>query len=479
MAFITDNEWINENWEQVKCLSFQATNALFSASVALQSDGLIDPTFWGAAYRGLESVGNLLGCVPPPIALFEETFDGPKKRCQCAQEGGQLFVEYTLTDGTKVNSSQSGEEEAKEIKSVDGVETGITSCKWESTDSVESTTVFEPEEGNNFLWYIVPKQGTACCADTPYIPPVLPIPPPFEYPNPLPDAYPTDEIFQLDSCVDRFGLLQNFYRVKHYTGTTSFYSVYYWETIRGPYIYNDTSSCAALDSVPKYGPPHPHAAPSGGGNGSGVSDLSAVTYTLDAGCTYNQETEDYDTKYTYNVENTPNGILGLARRMDALAWMINNAQLLPYTTCATTRPELEGQWVSTHWISDGASDNSKQPLRKLFRYRTKSDRTTKELRQHWKQLIWEAGPVLVGHKGAWWGTPQVWALNEAEGKRILRFAGGEACIDPDLDGEWIVGSSSSPRFGMRGRMRLARRKGDYWVSSRDGSDGEEDLSHDP
>jgi len=470
VGFITDSDWIKENWEQVKCLSFQATNALFSASVALQSDGLSDPTFWGSAYRGLESVGALLGCVPPPRSLFEETFEGPNKRCQCAQEGGQLHVEYTLADGTKVNDSQSGVEEAKEIKTVNTVDVGITSCTWIATDSVEYTTVFEPEEGNIFLWYIVPKQGTACCADVPYIPPVLPIPPPFEYPNPEPDARPKDLIIHLDSCVDRFGLLQNFYEVRHYTGTTSYASVYYWETIRGPYIYNQQDSCAALDSFPKYGPPHPHAAPFGGGNNSGVSDLLAVTYTLDAGCTYNEETEDYDTKYTYDVENTPNGILGLARRMDALAWMINNAQLIPYTTCANTRPELEGQWVTTRWESDAKMDHSGRRLRKLFRYRTKSTRNLGQLSAYWEDFTWHAGDVIVWHEGAWWGSPKVWAQSTEEGQRVIRHAASEAGIDPDQVGRWKSGSSHSPRYGMSGNMRILKKDGFPWVASRDGAD---------
>lgn len=135
------------------------------------------------------------------------------------------------------------------------------------------------------------------------------------------------------------------------------------------------------------------------------------------------------------------------------------------------KPQLDGTWISTRWVSDGDSPGGTERLRKLFRYRSKSTRDVDELRAYWAGFTWEAGPVIVWHRGAWWGEPKVWAASEAEGKRVLRFAAGEAGIDPDLDGEWRVGSSRNPRYGQTGTMRLETPRGTRWVTRRDGPSG--------
>ena len=138
-------------------------------------------------------------------------------------------------------------------------------------------------------------------------------------------------------------------------------------------------------------------------------------------------------------------------------------------TCnCNEKPKLEGTWISTRWISDGNSPGGERPLRKLFRYRSKSALTDEQLREYWADFTWQAGPVCVIHKGAWWGTPQVWTSTPEEGQRVLRFAGAEAGLDPDQTGEWLFGSSRSPRYGMSGTMRLEAPNGIRWVTRRDG-----------
>ena len=145
-------------------------------------------------------------------------------------------------------------------------------------------------------------------------------------------------------------------------------------------------------------------------------------------------------------------------------------------TCnSREKPTLAGDWISTRWVSDSPSPGSKQHLRKLFRYRSKSTRTNDQLQTYWSTFIWQAGPVCVIHKGAWWGTPQVWAASADEGKRVIRFAAGEAGIDPDQVGEWHASSSRSARYGMSGRMRLAEEQGEQWVTRREGASGLPEL----
>lgn len=134
------------------------------------------------------------------------------------------------------------------------------------------------------------------------------------------------------------------------------------------------------------------------------------------------------------------------------------------------KPKLEGVWVTTRWISCQKMEHSGRRLRKLFRYRSKGGRFLPQLTAWWTNFQWEAGDTCVIHKGAWWGTPQVWAATEAEGKRVIRFAASEAGIDPDQVGEWQVTSASAPRIGMSGTMRVHLKDGFPWVASRPGSD---------
>ena len=165
------------------------------------------------------------------------------------------------------------------------------------------------------------------------------------------------------------------------------------------------------------------------------------------------------------------GLYATIARIDAVMLFLQDHLDYRHRTCSNVKPTLEGTWISTRWVSDGNSPDSDRPLRKLFRYRSKSTRTDDELREYWSQFTWQAGSVCVQHSGAWWGTPQVWAETEEEGRRVIRFAAAEAGIDPDQVGKWGIGSSSSARYGMSGSMRLDVGQGVLWVTRRDGPSG--------
>ena len=155
-------------------------------------------------------------------------------------------------------------------------------------------------------------------------------------------------------------------------------------------------------------------------------------------------------------------------RLDAMQDLIQFNLDFKTPICTPERPALEGQWVTTQWESDEKMVDSGRRLRKLFRYRTKSTRDLGQLSAYWESFTWTSGPVVVRHTGAWWGDPQVWASTEEEGRRVIRFAAAEAGIDPDKTGEWGVGSSRSPRYGMPGTMRVKQFEGFPWVAKRDG-----------
>ena len=62
---------------------------------------------------------------------------------------------------------------------------------------------------------------------------------------------------------------------------------------------------------------------------------------------------------------------------------------------------------------------------------------------------------------------------------MIRFAGLEAGIDPDVLGEWVISGSSDPRYGQPGSMRVAQVQGLEWVTSRQGPSGLPLLTVDP
>ena len=139
--------------------------------------------------------------------------------------------------------------------------------------------------------------------------------------------------------------------------------------------------------------------------------------------------------------------------------------------CKDPKPELRGDWRSVHFESDAPSPGGTRPLRKYFRYRSESGSTVAQLGAHWKDFTWQAGSVIVVHKGAWWGQAKVWAASIDEGKRVIRHAAAEAGIDPDQVGEWVVTGSSDPRYGMSGTMRPVLYDGLTWATARTGPSG--------
>ena len=207
--------------------------------------------------------------------------------------------------------------------------------------------------------------------------------------------------------------------------------------------------------------------------GQGLNNLLAPTlpagsYSLQAPCDVDDEGQPLIQTWTYPEQKANERMIAHQITMlEALQTHLN----WKTPTCGHEKPELEGTWISTRWESDSNSPASNRPLRKLFRYRSKSTRDDDQLREYWSAYQWEAGPWCVIHKGAWWGTPQIWAATPEEGQRVLRLAGVEAGIDPDQTGEWAVSGSSSARYGMSGTMRLEIAKGMYWVTRREGPSG--------
>ncbi len=157
-------------------------------------------------------------------------------------------------------------------------------------------------------------------------------------------------------------------------------------------------------------------------------------------------------------------------RLDAIVELLQAHKNFKQPIC-NEKPQLEGDWVTLRFESDEPSPNSNRAIRKLLRYRSKSGAELGAITDYWRGFTWTAGPVSVQHTDAWWGTPQVWAVSADEGKRVLRHVAGEAGIDPDQVGRWVISGSRNPRYGVSLPVRFAQLDGGPWVTQRDVASG--------
>lgn len=407
-------DWIKANYQQVKCVSFATADLLFASWMALRSLNPSDPVFWLAFKNGAEAAAALYGCTMPPDDIWEDWYGGENLKCQCAEVAGTLYVEFNDASGNRVREIQSDTGVAKNIEKT-GSSEGYLSCQWNTTEGMLVIAQIPATGRSRPIWFIVPNEGTQCCYGSPDVPHIPPTPGPYifgDYEGRC-GAY----VQLIDSTIDKFGLVQNFYYVEddfaNCGGGVSF--SYYWESVRGPYIYNFGYLRDAFEGVacdPPYAPPHPDADP--------------------CPC--------------------------------------------PSSSKPNVKPVLEGDWVSLRFDSKENSPFGTRPIRKLLRYRSKSTAGLGAITAHWTGFTWTSGPVIVGHADTWWGTPKVWAVSEDEGKRVLRHAGREAGIDPDQVGRWIVSSSDNPRYGVSLPVKLAYLDGGPWVTQRIGPSGPAEIA---
>ena len=154
----------------------------------------------------------------------------------------------------------------------------------------------------------------------------------------------------------------------------------------------------------------------------------------------------------------------LSARLDALNEIQQALKDFKQPVCLNEKGD--GDYRTISFISDEQSPNGDGRLRKRFRYRSKSGIELGGVVDHWKDFTFAAGPVCVKHSGSALGSPQVWAVSADEGKRVIFHAGAEAGIDPYQTGQWTVGGSDNPRYGMPGTMRVNTKGGYYWITAR-------------
>ena len=197
--------------------------------------------------------------------------------------------------------------------------------------------------------------------------------------------------------------------------------------------------------------------------------LPLQQYTLRAVCDYDESGKLSEAVWTVPAQSLMDRLLGWQEAHNAFRQAAVN-----YKTpiCVSNeKPELFLHWRSITFESDEYTETGNSRLVKRLRYRGSSPGDVVQLRDHWKDFEWDAGGVVVYHKGSPVGTPQVWAASVDEGQRVLRHAFGEAGIDPDQVGEWGTSSSDNPRYGVSRRVKLKSIDGCWMATARSGPSG--------
>ena len=210
-----------------------------------------------------------------------------------------------------------------------------------------------------------------------------------------------------------------------------------------------------------------------------AASITGGEFTFRAACDKDAEGNPLEQTLTLSSAGTlADAFQALANNQVQMMAMIQQHLLWKTPICEPEIPELQGDYRTISFRSDETSPFGKSRLRKRFKYRSESGTELGGVVDHWKDFVFTGGPVVVGHVGSSLGSPQVWAASIDEGKRVIRHAAGEAGIDPDQVGEWRIGGSDNPRYGVSDTMRVDTTGGYYWITARDGSNARPIVARD-
>lgn len=109
---------------------------------------------------------------------------------------------------------------------------------------------------------------------------------------------------------------------------------------------------------------------------------------------------------------------------------------------------------------------------KRLSYRDQTGASQAAHQAHWAGFSFSAGNTVVAYIGPW-GTVQVWAASESEGRRVVLHACSIAGIPTTgpLAGEWVVTEARPGRNGQPGSFVVPEAEGVAFVSKRPGPSG--------
>lgn len=422
----------------------------------------------GAALIGgaAELAYNLSGCGDPPPPVQ----DGPCWKV----ENGSGFFEYVNPSGNwyavntkghvEILSQVIGDEDPNNVYSV---------SKVLLSDGTEATYV--SQHGSQTPEVRLRPIGDATCGGTqplPIAPPGEPIADPVNVPDP--DTGCNWTISPTSAYVDDYGVWHTYYTVTADNDACGG-PFAYWSSGQEPPRWMPLPPDGPLPPDPIPPGPTPSPSPEPCPDPSPCPDippphqLGAKTYRLTGVCE-SVDDEQPQPSYQYPVNGGRYEEV-LSSKLDALAQMLQQHLALKTPICASVKPDLWLHWRSIRFESDEYTPNGNRRLSKLFRYRGSSPGDVGRVANHWKDFRWVTGSTVVIHKGSPVGTPQVWARDADEGKRVIRHAFLEAGADADNVGEWIVTGPSGSRTGVSLEVGLLCVDDCWSATARRGSTG--------
>ena len=459
--------WVETNEKSVEC-NFYKTMGTGAYSVALGS--VFTGQFYAAGGAALvggaaELAYNLSGCADPPPPVPDE---GP---CWKIDDGAGFF-EYIDPSGnwyavntkghTEILSQIIDDRDAPQLRSY---------CNVRLTDG--SVANYVCSHGTQSPEVRLRPIGDATCGGTKPLPdpsPGTPLADPVNVPDP--DTGCNWTIQATSAYVDDYGVWHTYYTV---TADN--------DACGGPFAYwssgDEPPQWVPLPPGPDpppeplppgpTPPPEPEPCPDPCPDIPPPHQLGAATYQLNGVCETVEEGQPQPS-YQYPVAGGRYEEV-LSSKLDAVAQMLQQHLALKTPTCGPIKPDLWLHWRSIRFESDEYTPNGNRRLSKLFRYRGSSPGDVRRVADHWKDFRWVTGSTVVIHKGSPVGTPQVWARDADEGKRVIRHAFLEAGSDADSVGEWRVTGPTGSRTGVSLEVGLLCVDGCWSATARPGSNG--------
>ena len=96
------------------------------------------------------------------------------------------------------------------------------------------------------------------------------------------------------------------------------------------------------------------------------------------------------------------------------------------------------------------------------------DAALASMRNHWSGFAWQTGPVVVKWLSDDWPQVEVWAISEAEGRRVVNHALLHMGAN-ESQGEWQIATVTNPRYGKIATVRamvVSARNGPHGIAPR-------------
>lgn len=125
--------------------------------------------------------------------------------------------------------------------------------------------------------------------------------------------------------------------------------------------------------------------------------------------------------------------------------------------------------MGSRYSSSLLTMTTRQTVRKKLSYRLPVDAgneeaIAQEVADLWEGFEWVTGPVMVAWVSKQFGTVQVWAISEEEGRGVIEHAMGHMGAR-DEDGVWRVHMVTNSRYGRVATVRAT------CASARSGASG--------